>query len=344
MRGALALGLCLPLSAGLAQSPDPSATDLFRAYRLRQFDQVSSQLAGVRDFGALRKQIAREGGAWPLEARAAFLLEVADAALQRRERPMRTGPEVGLFEDACQTARRLAPLGEFDSAWQAAALSVLSAPYAAGISVDGHLTHMRGRYDEGQIAMKRAMPRERLSWHEATQVQPTLTGPAQHDMNFAFRSRLGRAGMRDVVKLFETARRYESARAEATLRQAALLATWEEHGEALPLLAEFDGLSDDPWLRHMAALLSGRSLEAAGRGTEAQAAYRSAITLQANGKAARLALASIVFASGGREEADRLVSEALTEQPGPPDPWSEFLGGDFRFLDARRAAMREHVR
>jgi len=103
-------------------------------------------------------------------------------------------------------------------------------------------------------------------------------------------------------------------------------------------------MSADPWLRYMAALVSGRSLEATGRSKEAQAAYRSAVNLQPNGKAARLALASMLFATGARDEADRLVVEALSERAGPPDPWKEFLGGDFRLLELRRTAMREQVR
>jgi hypothetical protein len=150
--------------------------------------------------------------------------------------------------------------------------------------------------------------------------------------------------MRDVVQLFEIARRFESVRAEATLRQAALLETWGKHGEAMPLLATIDGMTNDPWLRYMAALISGRSLEAVGRNGDAQLTYRSAVNLQANGKAARLALASMVFANGGREEADRLVREALSEHAGPPDPWTEFLDGDFRLLESRRNAMREQLR
>ena len=260
----------------------------------------------------------REGKAWPLEAKAAFLLETADAALQRKPLTVRTGPEVDLFEDACKAVRQLPPQGQFEAAWHAAALSVLSARYASGTSIDDHLKHIRGRFDEGRMALIRAMRGER--------------------------SRMGRAEIRDVVKLFEDARRFESVRAEATVRQAALLGTWGQHAEALPLLAMIEGLSDDPWLRYMAALMTGRSLEALGRRSDALLAYRAAVNLHVNGKAARLALASMVFGAGEREEADRLVSEALSEYPGPPDPWKEFPGGDFRLLEVRRAAMREQFR
>ncbi len=282
--------------------------------------------------------------AWPSATKAAFLLETADVALQRKALTVRTGPEVALFEDACKAVRQLPLQGQFEAAWQAMALSVLSARYASVISVADHLKHIRGRFDEGRMALIRAMPGERNAWYEATQVQPTLVSPAEHDIGFAQRSRTGRAGMRDVVKLFEAARRYESVRAEATLRQAAVLATWDQHGDALPLLATVEVLSDDPWLRYMAGLLSGRSMEAVGRVSDAQVAYRSAVSLQANGKAARLALASMVFGAGQREQADRLVGEALSERAGPPDPWKEFLLGDFRFLEVRRAAMRGQLR
>ena len=223
---------------------------------------------------------------------------------------------------------------------------MLSARYASGTSIDDHLKHIRGRFDEGRLALIRAMPGERNAWYEATQVQSTLpkSGPEPMEGFLPSRSRMGRADMRDVVKLFEAARRFESVRAEATVRQAALLATWGQHAEALPLLAMIEGLSDDPWLRYMAALMTGRSLEALGRRNDAQLAYRAAVNLHVNGKAARLALASMVFAVGEREEADRLVSEALSEREGPPDPWKEFPGGDFRLLEVRRAAMREQFR
>ncbi|MBK9239546.1 MAG: hypothetical protein IPL75_04625 [Acidobacteria bacterium] len=344
LRGAVLLGLFLSQAIGVAQSAEPTAAGLFNLYRQGQFEAFTAQLARVRDFGILRKQIAREGVAWPPEAKAAFLLETADAALQHKALTARTGPEVELFEDACKAVRQLPPQGQFEAAWQGMALSVLSARYASVISVGDHLKHIRGRFDEGRMALIRAMPGERTSWREATQVQPTMTGPADNDMWFTQRSRMGRASMRDAVKLFEAARQHESVRAEATLRQAALLSTWDQHGEALSLLATVETMSDDPWLRYMTALVSGRSLEAAGRIGDAQLAYRTAVSLQANGKAAKLALASMVFATGGREEADRLVAEALSERAGPPDPWKEFLLGDFRFLEVRRTAMRGQLR
>jgi Flp pilus assembly protein TadD len=123
-----------------------------------------------------------------------------------------------------------------------------------------------------------------------------------------------------------------------------LFSIWQQHDEALPLLTSVESLTTDPWLRYMAALVSGRSLEALGRRNDAEIAYRSAVNLQPNGQAARLALASMVFAAGGREEADRLVAEAVSASTGPPDPWKEFFGGEFRFLEVRRTAMREQVR
>ena len=334
------------LQQGATVSPEPTATELFNFYRLRQFDSFATKAALVQDFGALRKQIARESTAWPAETKAAFLLETADAALQRKPLTVRTGPEVELFEDACKAVRQLPPQGQFEAAWHAVALSVLSARYASGVSVDDHLKHIRGRFDEGRMALVRAMRGERNAWYEATQVQPTLpkTGPEPMEGFLPSRSRLGRAEMRGVVKLFEAARRFESVRAEATLRQAALLATWEQHAEALPLLATVESLSGDPWLRYMAALVSGRSLEAVGRRRDAQLAYKTAVDLQINGKTARLALAAMVFATGERTEADRLVSEALTDRPGSPDPWKDFLAGDFRLLEARRIAMRDQLR
>jgi hypothetical protein len=342
--GAVVLGLFGSQPSGAAQSAEPTATELFNLYRKSQFDAFIGHLARVRDFGELRTQIAREGAEWPPQAKAAFLLETADAALQGKALEVRRGPEVELFEDACKAVRKLPPQGPFERTWHAAALSVLSARYAAVISIADHLKHIRGRFDEGRMALISAMPGERDAWREATQVQPTLAGRDPTEGSLPSRRRLGRAQMRDVLKLFEAARRFEPVRAEATLRQAALLATWDQHGEALPLLATVETLSDDPWLRYMAALLSGRSLEAVGRIGDAQLAYRTAVSLQTNGKAARLALASMMFATGGREEADRLVGEALSDRAGPPDPWKEFLGGDFRLLEVRRAAMREQFR
>lgn len=338
---ALVLGVLTSQPGTVAQSAEPSASDLFYAYRLRRFDEFAAKLGGVKDVGALRKQVEREGRDWPTETKAAFLLELADAALQSSARKFRTGPEVGLFEDACQTVRRLSPQGQFETAWHAAAISVLSARYATMIPVEDHLKHVRGRFDEGHLALIRAMPRERMAWAEAIQIQPSLEGPAQTEMWFALRSRTGRAGMRDTVKLFEAARAHESVRAEATVRQAAILAIWEEHKEALPLLEGVPRMTDDPWLRYMAAILSGRSLEATGRYADADAAYRSAASVQSNGKAARLAHAAMLFAAGRREEADQLVTEALSERAGPADPWKEFFSGDFRFLEGRRTAMRD---
>ena len=171
----LALFLSQPSVA--AQSPEPTAAELFSAYQQRQFEAFTAQVARVRDFGALRKQIARDGKDWPLEAKAAFLLETADGALQQKPLENRTGPEVDLFEDACKVVRQLPPHGQFEAAWHAVALSVLAARYASGTSSDDHLKHIRGRFDEGRMALVRAMPGERTSWHDATQVVgPTFNG------------------------------------------------------------------------------------------------------------------------------------------------------------------------
>jgi hypothetical protein len=343
--GVVTLCVFLLQPGGRAQTSQPSAAELFKTYHLHQFEAFSERLAMVRDFGALRKQIEREGVDWSPGAKAAFLLEVAHAALQHKAAPARSGPEVGLFEDACKAVRQLPPHGSIEAAWHAFALSVLSARYASVISVDDHLKHVRGRFDEGRLALIRAMPGERNAWDEATQgIQPAFDGPDPTEGFLPSRGRFARASMHDVVKLFEAARQFESVRAEATLRQAALQATWGEHAEALSLLAQIDGLSDDPWLRYLAALFTGRSLEATGRSRDAYIAYQAAAGLHPNGKAARLALASLAFTAGGRDEADRLVVDMLSDRPGGADPWKEFLGGDFRLLEIRRTAMREQLR
>jgi tetratricopeptide (TPR) repeat protein len=327
----------------LTQSAQPSATDLFNLYLQKRFDQFSGQLALVGNFGDLRKDVGRVGREWPAEATAAFLLEASDAASRSNARPARSGPEIDLFEDACKIVRQLPPGGEFEAAWHAAALSALSAPYVLAYRIDGHLGHIRGRHDEGHVALIRAMPDERNSWREATRVQPTLAGPAQTNMYFEQRRRLGRAAMRDAVKLLEDASRHEDVRAEATLRQAGLLSLWDFHDEALPLLETASGLTEDPWLCYLMRVFAGRSLEALGRTAEAQSAYQEAVNLRAGGRTARLALASIVFSAGRHEQADRLVAEALSPSAQDSDPWVEFPNGDFRFFDARRTTLRERI-
>jgi hypothetical protein len=110
--------------------------------------------------------------------------------------------------------------------------------------------------------------------------------------------------------------------------------------EALGLWAGVPVLTRDASLQYLAHMFIGRTLAATGRSAEAIEAYRQASAIRPGAQSARIPLAALLYLSGDRDEAARLVSPLLNAPAAAADPWWAYT--DPR-LQERVNAMRRAV-
>ena len=147
-----------------------------------------------------------------------------------------------------------------------------------------------------------------------------------------------------AVAHYGEAARYESTRAEATLRAAWVLLRMKRAADALARLDTFDGnWTNDGVLHYWRWLFRGKALEALGRGDDAKAAYRDALEIAPTAQSPRVALMAIDLNQGDREAADRMAAEIRTADP-VIDPWWSYAHGDLRFFTSRLTTLREMSR
>jgi tetratricopeptide (TPR) repeat protein len=129
---------------------------------------------------------------------------------------------------------------------------------------------------------------------------------------------------------------------EARLRLGALQYRLGSLDDALAVLAPLRQ-STDPHVAYVAEFLTGEARRSEGRGAEAQAAYRQALTFAPNAMSASLGLSSVLAASGNIDGAIAAASGAATTA-APVDPWRVFAYGSGsqwpRWRDSLRREMR----
>jgi tetratricopeptide (TPR) repeat protein len=99
-------------------------------------------------------------------------------------------------------------------------------------------------------------------------------------------------------------------------------------------------LTQDPVLLYLAHFLTGQAHEQDGDRANAITAYRAALEALPGTPSASVALASLLFLGGDRDEAPPLIDAAVSK-PAIVDPWRDYQSGDFRFWNARFAALRK---
>jgi tetratricopeptide (TPR) repeat protein len=147
-----------------------------------------------------------------------------------------------------------------------------------------------------------------------------------------------------AVAHYREAAKYESTRAEATVRLANLQRVWNRPASALEAL---DSL-DERWTRegvvlYWALLIRGKVLDALDRPDDAMAAYRRALEIAPSSQAPHIG-EMMVEARRGQGEAAERIALAIRVQPDPViDPWGLYPHGDRRFYQDRLKALREMV-
>jgi tetratricopeptide (TPR) repeat protein len=110
----------------------------------------------------------------------------------------------------------------------------------------------------------------------------------------------------------------------------------------LPELATAAG-SGDPFVRYLAHLFRGRTIEALGGADEAMAAYRAALLEIPNAQSASIALAALLHKAGQADAAIDIMNRSFAARPSE-DPWREYGFGQFRQWTRYRDRMREALR
>jgi hypothetical protein len=101
--------------------------------------------------------------------------------------------------------------------------------------------------------------------------------------------------------------------------------------------------SSDPFVRYLAHLFRGRTIEALGGTDEAVAAYRSALLEIPNAQSASIALAAMLHKADQADAALAIMDRSFAARPSE-DPWREYGFGQFRHWIAYRDRMREALR
>ena len=152
------------------------------------------------------------------------------------------------------------------------------------------------------------------------------------------------ARVRKLVTAFRDHADDASVGGEAALRAAILLFRLKDLEASLTFAKRAaQRAGADPMVIYLAHLFTGLALESLDRSDEARQEYEAALRVVPRAKSGVMLLAQRLFRSDQRDEASRLLDEALAGSPAA-DPWSAYAFGDFRFWPVYREVLRREVR
>jgi tetratricopeptide (TPR) repeat protein len=156
---------------------------------------------------------------------------------------------------------------------------------------------------------------------------------------YVFLSRLDEA-----TALFGHARTIDETRDEASVRGAFLLFHRGRLVESLAWLSEVRNPRSDPELLYWANLFRGRVLQALGRHSDAEQAYRAALLASPDAQSAGVGLAATLLRLGRRDEAAEAAASVRRAPQDAVDPWWDYDRADARFVRQWRDWLRAESR
>jgi tetratricopeptide (TPR) repeat protein len=204
-----------------------------------------------------------------------------------------------------------APPSDAERIWQLAALALCEGARDV-VTIDAHLTRMQRRFPgEPRILLGRAFITEVQFW----------------DDDWAY---WGKADGARAARPLQAAMASAANRDEALLRLAYFMLYAGRPTEAIDALKQISS-STDEGAAYLAGLFEGWADERLGRPYDAIRAFRAALAVAPQARAATLHLAVMLAAAGGREEADRVIGAVLDGRvETAPDPWTIYGCGDLR--------------
>ena len=100
--------------------------------------------------------------------------------------------------------------------------------------------------------------------------------------------------------------------------------------DALQHFTEASGDSSDPYVRYLAFFLACRVLTVQRQFEAAEISFRHALEAIPDVQSGTAALATVTFLRGDPDSAYGLVGRAFAVAPRPPDPWRQYIFGDYR--------------
>lgn len=358
----VAAGVLTLMGSGGVAARGPSVTDLFQQY-LENPSATVPRLAGV-DLNDARGDLAHYSpkyfaSPFPKATPAAAgapATPVVPILEQRRRNIVTFALDLAgvnaltqglaarsMIESVCSSVRRHMPPTDFDHQWQLAALALMEGEMDPD-GLRGHLEHLEQQFpDEPRALLAHALADEQMT--------APIELVAESDRAAAeFTKRRNPTGVASNVLMERAANSYErllkvdALRPEASLRLAHVQIGLHRYEPALASLDIVDAASDDPYLLYLSHLFRGIALEALNRTAAAQAAYRDALTIGPDAHAATIALATSLFRSGHRDEADTLASALVSHDDPTRDVWWAYYSGDFHLWALLMSHVREYVK
>jgi tetratricopeptide (TPR) repeat protein len=342
-------GLAIPRAVA-AQGFTLSVIEVLDQYDRHQ-DETLDTLSRIEHLGTIEDALNAEGDAWinalgPGSAPRRRLV-AATFALEAARVVMDEEWAIGsrLVEWGCATLRRQkAPLPA-ERLWHRAALALIEGAYDFEFLTNPvnmrrtgpshHLDHVKSRFpDDPSI----------VAAHAFMATRPVIWPPS---------NRLGDSAANGVpsetVARLQDALKVSSLADEAHVRLAFLDLLANRFDAAFAHLDAADRLTTDPDLTYLSALFRGWASARQQRTDEAIAGYRRAMRALPDMQTATLALGAALVSQGKREEASRLVEQALAanlleDTREIRDPWLLFGYGDFRVWPRRIAELREALK
>jgi tetratricopeptide (TPR) repeat protein len=268
----------------------------------------------------------------------AFALDVAGANALRQGLAAER-----LAEWACYFVRRRVPPNDFDHRWQLAMLALIEGENDPD-GLRAQISHFESQFPgEPRTAIARALADE-----QATAPLEVVAASDQDAAAWA-RKRNPTGASRDsllerAASSFDSLTKDEALRPEASLRLAHIRLMQHRDDQALAALDAVDASTTDGYTLYLSRLFRGQTLEELGRVPAAQDAYRSALELGPNAHAATTALATSLFRSGKRADADKLMTALVKNDDPTRDAWWSYYAGDFHLWGLLIGRVREMVK
>ncbi len=313
-----------------------SAAMLLDDYAAGRHEAVAADLARVRDFGALKDDLARliSGRMKPIASdgqrrdalvAAAFVLEVLSAGFEMEWRQL-----APLLEVACQLIRSRGPADDAERVWMLGSIA-LAGGARDRMLLDAHLPHARARFStESRFQLAEATAAEIGADYES---MPISTGASPE---WQARKRIAINGLAALTKV-------PAISAEAELHVGYLLFQIGDRKQALAHLRLADQTTD-AFVRYLSRFLAGRIMLREKQDELAEQAFRDALAVLPGTQSASQALATLLFIRGRSDDAYTLLEASFSHRPLLPDPWRLYGYGDFRrwptLRDQLRAALK----
>lgn len=336
LRLALVL-LALAITPAAAGAQNAWVADWLREYAAGKHAEVAERLRTVVSVARLEADLEIVSKNWikqePVDARrrelAAFALEAGFAQAVQ-------GPAAGkLVEWGCRQIRRIPQPGEFERRWHLAAFSVLGGAIDPD-NLELHVLHVKQHLKqfpvEPRLAFERALASELRAADVFTRRKVSASEVEERNAEAAKRYREATSSADAAVQ------------AEAWLRLGRVELARGRLDEAMSALDQAEPMLSDPALKYLARLFRGMTLERLKQPDAARKAFESALGLNPGAHAATTALASLLFRTGERAEADKLMSALMARSQPVTDPWWFYWPGDYRFGAARIQAVRSALK